>query len=129
MGAAWNTFLKAGVVVFLLAVFALGLVNTPTVAKTVVPQTFFGVQEFINERQFVYAERSLFDIHYTLAFLKELKETNGALDTLGITPEEAQMATLKEIARRKRAREKRDFLHDKLDRVRNEKMDVLGVTP
>jgi hypothetical protein len=129
MARVRTILLQAGILVFLLTVLVLGTVNTPNVAKRVIPETFFGVQEFINERQVVYAERSLFDIRHTLSFLEELAERPEGFAELGITEAEAEMATMKEIARRKRAHEKRDFLRYKLDRVRQEKHAVLGEAP
>lgn len=118
MSITRNTALKAGVLIVLLAVFVLGLVNTPGVAKRVIPGIFWTTQEFVNERQYVYAERSLFAIRHTLAFLDELIESPEAMKAQGIDSEEARFATRKELAREQRATEKRDFLEYKLARVR-----------
>ena len=120
MSRNWIALLKTGVIIFLLTAFVLGLVNTPMVSKLVIPSIYWPTQEFVNERQYVYAERSLFVIEHSLAQLDELLETPGALEGLGIDPNEAQFAKRKEIARRQRASEKRTYLEYKLARVRKQ---------
>lgn len=117
--------LKAGVLVFLLTVFFLGMVNSPKMAKRVIPETFWGGQAYWTHCQLVYSERSATMVNATQAFIAELEQQPEAMRRLGVTPEQLTIAKGKEVARLELAKEKMRFLTYKFERLEHEYNKVM----
>ncbi|QJT09049.1 hypothetical protein [Oceanidesulfovibrio marinus] len=117
--------LKAGVIIFLLTVFFLGMVNSPKMAKRVIPETFWGGQTYSSHRQLVYSERTATMVNATMAYIDELRQQPETLRRLGITLEQLNTAEGKEIARMELAKEKMRFMTYKFERMQREYNKVM----
>jgi hypothetical protein len=124
MSLSKDTILKLGTTVFLIIAFVLGFINSPDIAKVVMPNHFWSTREYWNQRQHIYAERSVDYVNETIEFLQDLRENPEMLERMGLHPESVFFAIRKETARSFRAMEKKESLSYTLARIR-EKQNAL----